>query len=197
VLLAIRSSPVQWTRLQSGTRRRRWIVHPSARPVPLPNQEPPTCQLKHDHRVRSWAALRWQSHNLAAACCWYSRPRLRRGTAGNGRQPPGLPAGVSGHSASMLLGNVRPPTRCTRIRSLVTPPAISATTGRGSIKPAISGVFAGLCQEIAVGERTYNAPPRSCWRSDSFDVEDLYIGWRSKHPSLGENALDVVVGSAI
>lgn len=47
-----------------------------------------------------------------------------------------------------------------------------------------------------VGERTYNAPPPVVGgEASSFDVEDLYIGWRSGTSlGLGENAVDVVVG---
>ena len=47
-----------------------------------------------------------------------------------------------------------------------------------------------------VGERTYNAPPPIVGgEASSFDVEDLYVGWRSGSSSdLGENAFDVVVG---
>ena len=47
-----------------------------------------------------------------------------------------------------------------------------------------------------VGERTYSAPPPLVGGdASSFDIEDLYIGWRSGDSSgLGENALDFVVG---
>ena len=73
----------------------------------------------------------------------------------------------------------------------------------GSMKPALSGnyTFSGTSQMYgklsAVGERTYGAAP-SLVGSDfsSFQVEDLAIGWRSGKslPSLGENAVDFVVG---
>ena len=47
-----------------------------------------------------------------------------------------------------------------------------------------------------VGERTYNAPPPIVGgEASSFDLEDAYVGWRSgTSNSLGENALDFVVG---
>ena len=48
-----------------------------------------------------------------------------------------------------------------------------------------------------VGERTYGAPPTLVGDdASSFDVEDLYIGWRSGKSlgSLGENVLDFTVG---
>ena len=59
-------------------------------------------------------------------------------------------------------------------------------SGAGEFYGAISGV----------GERTYNAPPPVVGgEASSFDVEDLYIGWRSGDMlGLGENALDFVVG---
>jgi hypothetical protein len=58
--------------------------------------------------------------------------------------------------------------------------------GAGEFYGAISGV----------GERTYNAPPPLVGgEASSFDVEDLYLGWRSGDMlGLGENALDFVVG---
>ncbi len=73
----------------------------------------------------------------------------------------------------------------------------------GSIKPAISGVYTLkdssqiYAKVSAVGERTYSAPPPTVGgEAASFGVEDLYIGWRSGNRlSLGENALDVTVGS--
>ena len=48
-----------------------------------------------------------------------------------------------------------------------------------------------------VGERTYGAAPSLVGDDhSSFDVEDLYIGWRSGNSlgSLGENVLDFTVG---
>jgi opacity protein-like surface antigen len=58
--------------------------------------------------------------------------------------------------------------------------------GGGEFYGAISGV----------GERTYNAPPPLVGgEASSFDIEDLYLGWRSGDMlGLGENALDFVVG---
>jgi hypothetical protein len=56
----------------------------------------------------------------------------------------------------------------------------------GSIKPALSGVYklsgdSELYGKLSVvGERTYRAPPPLVGgEASSFDVEDLYIGWRS------------------
>jgi hypothetical protein len=73
----------------------------------------------------------------------------------------------------------------------------------GFIKPALSGsyTFSSSSQIYgtlsAVGERTYaNAPLRVGLDNSSFLPEDLAIGWRSGSvfDSLGENALDVVIG---
>jgi hypothetical protein len=72
----------------------------------------------------------------------------------------------------------------------------------GSIKPALSmeyntddsGQFYGSLS--AVGERTYGAAPTLVGDdASSFDVEDVYIGWRSgKTLDLGEDVLDFTVG---
>ncbi|HEY4649613.1 MAG TPA: hypothetical protein VIG95_10895 [Gemmatimonadales bacterium] len=67
-------------------------------------------------------------------------------------------------------------------------PALSATYGlrKGELYGAIS----------AVGERTYAAPPPLVGNeASSFQVEDLYLGWRSGNAlKVGENALDFTVG---
>ena len=67
-------------------------------------------------------------------------------------------------------------------------PALSATYGlrKGELYGAIN----------AVGERTYAAPPPLVGNeASSFQVEDLYIGWRSGTAlDIGENALDLTVG---
>ena len=67
-------------------------------------------------------------------------------------------------------------------------PALSATYGlrKGELYGAIS----------AVGERTYAAPPPLVGdEASSFQVEDLYLGWRSGTAlDIGENALDLTVG---
>ena len=64
----------------------------------------------------------------------------------------------------------------------------------GTHKMSGSGEFYGAIS--GVGERTYNAPPPAVGgEASSFDVEDLYLGWRSGDMlGLGENALDFVVG---
>ena len=73
----------------------------------------------------------------------------------------------------------------------------------GSIKPALSAEYtldssAQLYGKVsAVGERTYGAGPSVVGEdASSFDVEDLYIGWRSGNTfsNFGENALDFTVG---
>jgi hypothetical protein len=69
------------------------------------------------------------------------------------------------------------------------------------VKPKLSGSY-GLGQgELygavsAVGERTFDAPPPVVGEeASSFQVEDLYLGWRSgKALDIGENALDFTVG---
>jgi alginate export protein len=74
----------------------------------------------------------------------------------------------------------------------------------GAIKPAVtwqyttessSQVYAGLS---GVGERTYGAAPSLVGDdASSFDVEDLYFGWRSGNSlALGENVLDFQIGRA-
>lgn len=73
----------------------------------------------------------------------------------------------------------------------------------GSIKPALSAQYttsssSQLYAKLSgVGERTYGAAPTLVGDdASSFDVEDLYIGWRSGKSlgNLGENALDFTVG---
>ena len=73
----------------------------------------------------------------------------------------------------------------------------------GFVKPSLSGSYTlNSSSEFygtlsAVGERTYaNAPLRVGLDNSSFLPEDLAIGWRSGKvfDSLGENALDVIVG---
>jgi len=75
----------------------------------------------------------------------------------------------------------------------------------GSMKPALSATYKRpnatewYGKLSAVGERTYgSAPVVAGGDTSSFQVEDLYIGWRSggAFPSLGENVVDVTVGRA-
>ena len=72
----------------------------------------------------------------------------------------------------------------------------------GSVKPALSGSYAGRRGELfgkvsAVGERTYGSAPLVAGGDfSSFQVEDLSVGWRSGTTleSLGENAVELIVG---
>jgi hypothetical protein len=74
----------------------------------------------------------------------------------------------------------------------------------GYVKPALSGSYAGRRGEIfgkvsAVGERTYGSAPSIAGGDfSSFQVEDLYAGWRSGKTleSLGEDAVEFTVGRA-
>jgi hypothetical protein len=74
----------------------------------------------------------------------------------------------------------------------------------GSIKPALSAEYttrsaAQVYAKVSgVGARTYNSAPTLVGdEGSSFDVEDLYIGWRSGTSlGVGENALDFTVGRA-
>lgn len=80
---------------------------------------------------------------------------------------------------------------------------LGANWSEGSVKPAISGTYetAGSSQVYgklsAVGVGTYGAAP-SLVGGDrtSFDVEDLYIGWRSGKSlgDLGEDVVDLTFG---
>ena len=70
----------------------------------------------------------------------------------------------------------------------------------GSIKPALSAAYAldGSGEIYAkvsgVGVRTYSTPPQLVGDdASSFNVEDLYVGWRSGGE---ENTLDFTVGRA-
>lgn len=67
-------------------------------------------------------------------------------------------------------------------------PALSGTLGLGK-----SELFGAIS---AVGERTFAAPPSLVGEdASSFQVEDLYLGWRSGTAlGIGENALEVKAG---
>jgi len=72
-----------------------------------------------------------------------------------------------------------------------------------SAKPALSASFATGSSEVygklsVVGERTFAAPPpRAGQEASSFQVEDLFVGWRSgKSLEASENLLDFSVGRA-
>jgi hypothetical protein len=72
----------------------------------------------------------------------------------------------------------------------------------GSIKPALSATYATsnsaqiYAKVSGVGVRTYNSPPQLVGGEESsFQVEDLYVGWRSGTSlGSGENLLDFTVG---
>jgi hypothetical protein len=69
------------------------------------------------------------------------------------------------------------------------------------IKPALSATFPVGKTELfgkisAVGERTFGAPPTLVGEdASSFQVEDLYLGWRSGTAlGIGENAVELIGG---
>jgi hypothetical protein len=75
----------------------------------------------------------------------------------------------------------------------------------GAAKPSLTATFTHARSWqlygtlSAVGERTYGASPTLVGEdASSFQAEDLHLGWRSgsTFESLGENALEVVVGRA-
>src|SRR5262245_3039840 len=75
----------------------------------------------------------------------------------------------------------------------------------GAVKPGVSATYTSpgswqLYGKIsAAGERNFSTPPTLVGgQAQSFQVEDLYVGWRSGKllESLGENALDFTVGRA-
>src|SRR5215472_17604272 len=74
----------------------------------------------------------------------------------------------------------------------------------GTLKAGLSASYSGRAGQIygkisVAGERTYGAPPSVVGEgASSFNVDDLYVGWRSGKllEGLGENALDIKVGRA-
>lgn len=132
------------------------------------------------------------------ACCAYAEDEAAI-------KPPGLPEGVDwtfnfdATWGTFGFGN-----------SLYTNPRPDEPSGdlsddwfEGSIKAALGGEYKlGNSSQIyaklsGVGERTYGAAPTLVGDdASSFDIEDLYIGWRSGTMlgDLGENALDFTVG---
>ena len=120
--------------------------------------------------------------------------------------PPGLPSGLDwtfnfdATLGAFSFGN-----------SLYTEPKpddisgdLTANWWEGSIKPALSAEYTTKSSAVfygaasAVGEQTYGASPDLVGGdASSFDVEDLYIGWRSGNSNeLGEDVLDFTVGRA-
>ena len=69
-----------------------------------------------------------------------------------------------------------------------------AKAALSAVYPLSTGAVYGAAS--VVGERTFAAPPSIVGEdASSFQVEDLYIGWRSgKALSIGDDALDVSVG---
>jgi hypothetical protein len=103
-----------------------------------------------------------------------------------------LDAGFGGFGfANSLYTNVRPD-----------PPGnLSDNWAESFVKPAVSARFGVGESELygkfsAVGERTFAAPPSLVGEdASSFQVEDLYLGWRSgKSLGTSENTLDFTVG---
>lgn len=120
--------------------------------------------------------------------------------------PPGLPAGVDWEFNLNANWGV-----FGFANSLYTNPKPDQPSGdlsdnwmEGSIKPALSATLTLdnssqlYGKASVVGERTYNTPPTLVGdKASSFDVEDLYIGWRSGTSiGGGENVLDVKIGRA-
>ena len=120
--------------------------------------------------------------------------------------PPGLPAGLDWefnlNAGVGVFGFAN---------SLYTNPKPDQPSGdlsdnwwEGSIKPALGATLTMenssqlYGKASVVGERTYRTPPPLVGEeAASFDVEDLYIGWRSGTSiGGGENVLDVKIGRA-
>lgn len=119
--------------------------------------------------------------------------------------PPGLPAGIDwtfNFDATWGVFGFA--------NSLYTDPKPDDSSGNlsddwmeGSVKVGLGGEYALTnasriyAKASVVGERTYGAAPSLVGEdASSYDVEDLYIGWRSGTSlgDLGEDALDFTVG---
>jgi hypothetical protein len=118
--------------------------------------------------------------------------------------PPGLPAGIDWtfnlNATVGVFGFAN---------SLYTDPKPDDSSGdlsddwvEGTVKVALGGEYTlknasqVYAKASVVGERTYGAAPSLVGEdASSYDVEDLYIGWRSGTSlGLGEDALDFTVG---
>ena len=103
-----------------------------------------------------------------------------------------LDAGLGGFGfANSLYTNTRPDPSGDLGDNWVESFAKAGITGNYNLSK--SQLYGGLS---AVGERTFAAPPPLVGEeASSFQVEDLYIGWRSGTAlGIGENALDLSVG---
>jgi hypothetical protein len=103
-----------------------------------------------------------------------------------------LDAGLGGFGfANSLYTNARPDPSGDLGDNWVESFAKAGITGNYNLSK--SQLYGGLS---AVGERTFAAPPPLVGEeASSFQVEDLYIGWRSGTAlGIGENALDLSVG---
>ena len=134
------------------------------------------------------------------------RPRRHRRSRRRRRQRcPACPRDSTGRSTSMPASGT-----FGFANSLYTNPKPEQPSGdlsdnwfEASIKPALSAEYTTASSAqiygkfSAVGERTYGAAPTLVGDdASSFDVEDVYIGWRSGNSlgGLGENVLDFTVG---
>jgi hypothetical protein len=160
----------------------------------------------------SSALVRWPAAraatSLAAAIVLALTPLAASGQEEEAAtpSPPGLPAGVDytfefgATLGAFGFGN-----------SLYTNPRPDEPSGdlsdnwlEGSIKAGIGADYTmGDSSQIygkisGVGERTWSAPPPLVGEeASSYEVEDLYIGWRSgKSIGDGENVLDFTIGRA-
>jgi Alginate export len=160
---------------------------------------PPPCAFARWRRASNLQSLAAASVLALAAVAAFAAEEEEKATP-----PPGLPAGIDwtfnfdatwgvfGFGNS-LYTNPRPeePSR-----------DLSDDWMEGSIKPALSGQYtlensSQIYGKVSVvGERTYGAAPSLVGDdASSYDVEDLYIGWRSGTSlGLGEDALDFTVG---
>ncbi len=158
-------------------------------------------------RVAPGASLTTLGHHSAQACLHlFSGYRGRRGGSSAAASPSRLSCGTGLEIQLFREAGARSgsPIPCIPTPSPMSRPAISVTTGsRARSQRGISAEYALANSSqfygkvSGVGERTYGAAPSLVGDDhSSFDVEDLYIGWRSGKMlgDLGENVLDFTVG---